>query len=69
MVVFLESLTALFACRREGKTESISRRSIVKRLKKFQLPLLSDDIDELIFRLHGTNPAQVASPPPLPNLD
>lgn len=69
VVVFLKSLSALFDCRREGKTESISKQSIVRRLKKFELPLLSDGIDELVFQLQGPSPTQVAAPPPPPSMD
>jgi len=67
VVVFIKSLNNLFACEREGKT--VSRRSTIRRLKKFQLPLLGDGIDELEFRLLGPNPRVAGSPAPPPELD
>ena len=67
VVVFIKSLNNLFACEREGKT--VSRRSTIRRLKKFQLPLLGDGIDELEFRLLGPNPRVAKDPAPPPELD
>lgn len=49
VVVFLKSFEQLLACDRPGKR--VSRASVIHRLKKFQLPLRGDGMDELEFRL------------------